>query len=133
MKISKSCKQTLIYAVVLTIGAVGFRIWSEKYGPRHEEALTKLATEHKNKLPIKVDADTTWVDLKYESTKSTYWYVVDSEDAIDQRVLQQIIRDEACSKPEMLRTIKEKGFSYEYHYTSKKGTPLATFTISNCP
>ena len=132
MKISKSWKQALILTVVLSIGAAGYRVWSEKYGPRHEEGLKKLESEHKNKLPKKIDADTTWVDVKYEGTKSTYWYVVDF-DALDQRVLQQNTRDQACSNPEMLRTIREKGFSYEFHYTSKKGAPLATFTIASCP
>jgi hypothetical protein len=72
------------------------------------------------------------VDVKFEDKKGTYWYVVDF-DALDQRVLQQITRDQACSNPEVLRTIKEKGFTYEYHYNSKKGAPLATVTIASCP
>jgi hypothetical protein len=62
-----------------------------------------------------------------------YVFDFDALDAADQRVLQQNIRDQACSNPEVLRTIKENGFSYEYHYTNKKGEPLATFTIASCP
>jgi hypothetical protein len=29
--------------------------------------------------------------------------------------------------------IREKGLSYEYRYTDRARTPLAAFTIANCP
>jgi len=127
-------KRGWVFTVLLIVGAGLYGAWSAKYGPRYEEGLKKLESDHKSNLPMKVDPNTTLVDLKYEGTKSTYWYVFDFDalDAGDQRVLQQNIRDKACSNPEMLRTIKEKGFSYEYHYTNKKGEPLATFTIASC-
>jgi hypothetical protein len=125
-------KRSWAFPVLLAIGATLYGIWSANYGPRYEENLKKLENEQKSRLPMKVDADTTWVDVKFEDKKGTYWYVVDF-DALDQRVLQQITRDQACSNPEVLRTIKEKGFTYEYHYNSKKGAPLATVTIASCP
>jgi hypothetical protein len=103
--------------VLFIVGSALYGVWSATYGPRHEESLKKLENEQKSRLPMKVDADTTWVDVKFEGKKNTYWYVVDF-DALDQRVLQQITRDQTCSNPEVLRTIKEKGFTYEYRYTS---------------
>jgi hypothetical protein len=32
----------------------------------------------KSNLPLRVDQNTTLVDVKYDRTHSTYWYVIDS-------------------------------------------------------
>jgi hypothetical protein len=118
--------------VLFIIGSALYGVWSATYGPRYEENLKKLESEQKSKLPVRVDAETTWVDLKFENKKNTYWYVLDY-DAVDLPKLRQQVQNSACSNPEVLRTIKEKGFTYEFQYASKKGAPLATITVASCP
>ena len=135
---SPSWKRTLIIAALVTLVTVAYRVWSEVAGPRFEEELADLAkieADAKSKLPIKIDQTTTFVDLKYEPKKTVYWYVIDvpSNQQIDTNELEKNIRSYVCANSESSRSIREKGFSFEYHYLNKAKTPLATFTVAKCP
>jgi hypothetical protein len=129
-----SWKKNLAYGAIITLIAVGYRVWSEYAGPRFDEGLQQAEAEMKKTLPSKVDEDTTLVDVKYEPTKTAYWYVVDTTNStVDTHNLEQGIRTKVCASTEMLRTIKEKGFSYEYHYVNKARAVLADINITKCP
>lgn len=130
-----SWKRDLIVAAVIASFAVGYRIYSESAGPRFEAGLKKLEAEVKSKLPIKVDETTTLIDVRYEPTSTIYWYVVDV-DKVDPAALENFkrkIQENACGNAEVRRTIKDKGFTYDYRYANRAGAPLTAFVISECP
>ena len=114
---------------------MSYRVYSEYAGPRWYAGLKKHEDDAKKNLPKTVDDATTWVDVRYEPTKTTYWYVVDTS-KIDMGApseIEQKVQQGLCANAEALRTIREKGFSYEYHYDTKAGGALAHFTITTCP
>ena len=130
---SPTWKRSLAYGAVIASVAVAYRVYSEYAGPRFEDGLQKLEADTKRTLPKKVDEITTLVDVKFERTKNIYWYVMDTKDGtIDGHKLEQLVRNNVCSNSEMMRTIKEKGFTYEYHYVNKEQVALGTFTIAKC-
>src|SRR5437870_161847 len=113
--------QTFIAVVLFTVAAVGYRVLSELARPRRDGGLSKVEVEMKEKLTMKVDYVTTLVDVKYERRKATYWFVIDlkGDAAIDPMELKKSVRNTACANAEILRTIRDKGFTYEYHYSDK--------------
>jgi hypothetical protein len=124
----------LLYPAIFVAVAVAYRVYSETAGPRFDEGLKKLEADMKRQLPMKVDEITTLVDVKYQPTNTIYWYVMDTTDyTVDPHALEQNIHVALCSNAEALRTIKEKGFTYEYHYVNKERAFLAAFTITKCP
>jgi hypothetical protein len=129
-----SWKRSLIYGVILTIAAVTYWVYSETSGPRFDQGLQKREADMKMTLPRKVDDITTLEDVKYEGTKNVYWLSIDAGGgSIDASDLQHRTQSLLCSNGDIARTIKEKGFSYEYHYVNKERVSLATFTIADCP
>jgi hypothetical protein len=44
-------------------------------GARFEERLRRTEADMKSNLPLRADQNTTLVDVNYERTHSTYWYV----------------------------------------------------------
>src|SRR6266851_2090804 len=126
---SPTWKRSLIFTALLMSVAVAYTVYSEQAGPRFDAGLKKLEADAKSKLPMKVDEITTWVDVKYEASKSTYWYVMDvkAEETLDTHALEQGVRNQVCANADTLRTIREKGFSYEYHYVDKARAVLAAF------
>ncbi len=134
---SPSWKRTLVFGALITTVAVVYRVWSEFAGPRFDEGLAKIEADAKSKLPTKVDEWTTLVDLKYEPKKTVYWYVADvnadvNKEAFNPRELERNITNQICANADVARTMREKGFSYEYHYRDKAGTSLATFIVTKC-
>ena len=124
----------MIYGVILTIAAVTYWVYSETSGLRFDQGLQKREADMKKTLPRKVDDITTLEDVKYEGTKNVYWLSVDGGDgSFDASGLQYRTQSLLCSNDDIARTIKEKGFSYEYHYVNKERVSLATFTIADCP
>lgn len=89
--------------------------------------------DRSSNLPLRVDPNTTLVDVKYERTHSTYWYAVDTADRFDPRETARQVQNGVCTNAENLRAIKQQGFSYEYHYKTKQGRDLADFKITTCP
>jgi hypothetical protein len=131
---SPGWKRSLLYVAIVLSALVAYRVYSEYAGPRFEEGLHKLEADTKKMLPRKVDEFTTWVDVKYERSKSIYWYVIDKKDgAVDSRELEQNVRSQLCANADAFRTIREKSFSFEYHYVDKAQVSLAQFTIATCP
>ena len=75
------------------------------------------------------------VDVTYGPRKKVYWYVMEVKDGerVERQRLKQRAQDQVCGNADALRTIKEKGVSYEYHYMDKARATVAAFTIASCP
>jgi hypothetical protein len=101
-------------------------------GARFEERLRRTEADMKSNLPLRVDQNTTLVDVNYEKTHSTYWYVVDKADQFDAQETARRVQVGVCTNAENSSTIKKEGFSYEYHYKTKDGLALADFKINAC-
>jgi hypothetical protein len=108
-----------------TVGYVVYSKWADK-GLRRTEA------DMKSNLPLRVDPNTTLVDVKYERTHSTYWYVIDKPDQFDPQETARQVQIGVCTNAENSSTMKKEGFSYEYHYRTKDGLALADFKINAC-
>jgi hypothetical protein len=86
----------------------------------------------KSNLPLRVDQNTTLVDVKYDRTHSIYWYVIDKADQFDPQETARQVQIGVCTNAENSRTMKKEGFSYEYHYRAKEGLALTDFKITSC-
>jgi hypothetical protein len=86
----------------------------------------------KSNLPLRVDPNTTLVSVKYDRTRSTYWYVVDKPDQFDPQETARQVQGGVCENADNSSTIKKEGFSYEYHYRTKDGLALTDFKITTC-
>ena len=116
---------------VIVVGAVGYGVYTEWIGP--QAGLHRTEADMKRNLPLRVDPNTTLVDVKYERTHSTYWYAVDNADQFDPQETARQVQNGICTNAENLRGIKQQGFSYEYHYKTEQGRDLADFKITTCP
>jgi hypothetical protein len=121
----------IILTAVIVVGAVAYGVYAEWIGP--EVGLHRTEANTKSNLPLRVDPNTTLVDVKYERTHSTYWYAVDNADQFDPQETARQVQIGVCANAENLRAIKQEGFSYEYHYKTKQGHALADFKITTCP
>jgi hypothetical protein len=117
----------LIVAVV--VGYVAYNKWTR---PRFEEGLRRTEADMKSNLPLRVDQNTTLVDVKYERTHSIYWYVIDKADQFDPQETARQVQIGVCTNAENSSTMKKEGFNYEYHYRTKEGLALADFKITTC-
>ena len=108
--------------------AVGYGIYSKwtKDGLRRTEA------DMKSNLPLRVDQNTTLVDVKYDRTHSIYWYVIDKADQFDAQETARQVQVGVCTNADNSSAMKKEGFSYEYHYRTKDGLALADFKINAC-
>ena|SRR5271157_4816277 len=104
--------------------------------PQHDNRASRCITDDeadmKSNLPLRVDQNTTLVDVKYERTHSIYWYVIDNADQFDPQETVRQVQSGVCTNAENSRTMKEEGFSYEYHYRTKDGLALTDFKITTC-
>jgi len=99
-----------------------------------EPEMLREEADMKRKLPLRVDQVTTLVDIRYEPTGSSYWYVLDGRpDEFDRFMLKDLTQRSACANAEILRLITQRGFSYEYYYATKDGSAVAQFRITACP
>ena len=94
------------------------------------EGLRRTEADMKSNLPLRVDQNTTLVDVKYDKTHSTYWYVIDKPDQFDAQETARQVQIGVCNKADNSSTMKKEGFSYEYHYRTKDGLALADFKIN---
>ena len=107
---------------------VGYGIYSKWT----EDGLRRTEADMKSNLPLRVDQNTALVDVKYDRTHSTYWYVIDKPDQFDaQKTARQVLIG-VCTNAENSNTMKHEGFSYEYHYKTKDGLALTDFKITSC-
>ena len=118
----------IILTALMVAGAVGYGIYSKWT----EEGLRRTEADLKSNLPLRVDQNTTLVDVKYDRTHSTYWYVIDKADQFDPQEKARQVQDGVCANAENSLTMKKEGFSYEYHYRTKDGLALTDFKITTC-
>jgi len=122
----------VLTAFIVAGVVVGYLVYNKWAGPRFGEGLRRTEADMKSNLPLRVDQNTTLVDVKYERTLSTYWYVVDKADQFDAQETARRVQVGVCINVENSSTMKKEGFSYEYHYKTKDGLALANFKISAC-
>jgi len=118
----------IILTAFIVAGAVGYGIYSKwtKDGLRRTEA------DMKSNLPLRADPNTTLVDVKYDRTHSTYWYVIDKPDQFDPQETARQVQNGVCNNADNSSTMKKEGFSYEYHYRTKDGLALTDFQVTTC-
>jgi hypothetical protein len=102
------------------------------YSNRFEEGLRRTEADMKSNLPLRVDQNTTLVDVKYDRTHSTYWYVIDKADQFDPQETARQVQIGVCTNADNSSTMKKEGFSYEYHYRTKDGLALTDFKVTTC-
>jgi hypothetical protein len=118
-----------IVAGAVVAGAVGGYLVFSKWA---EEGLRRNEADMKSNLPLRVDPNTTLVDVKYERTHSTYWYVIDNPDQFDPQETARKVQNRVCTNADNSSTMKKEGFSYEYHYRTKDGLASTDFKITTC-
>jgi hypothetical protein len=118
----------IILTAVIVAGAVGYGIYSKWT----EEGLRRTEADMKSNLPLRVDQNTTLVDVKYDKTRSSYWYVIDNADQFDPQQTARQVQIGVCTNADNSNTMKKDGFSYEYHYRTKDGRALTDFKITTC-
>ena len=121
-------RDRLILTAFIVAGAVGYGIYSKLA----EDGLRRTEADIKSNLPLRVDQNTTLVDVKYDRTHSTYWYVIDKPDQFDAQETARQVQIGVCNNADNSSTMKKEGFSYEYHYRTKEGLALADFKITTC-
>src|SRR5499427_10228528 len=107
------------------------RLWGlQQVGRR---GTTQDRSRHeKSNLPLRVDQNTTLVDVKYDRTHSTYWYVIENADQFDPQETARQVQSGVCTNAENSSTMKKEGFIYEYHYKTKDGRALTDFKVTTC-
>jgi hypothetical protein len=121
-------RDRIILTAFIVASAVGYGIYS-KWA---EDGLRRTEADMKSNLPLRVDQNTTLVDVKYDRTHSAYWYVIDKPDQFDAQETARQVQVGVCTNAENSSTMKKEGFSYEYHYRTKDGLALADFKITTC-
>jgi hypothetical protein len=125
-------REWIIPTALILAGAVGYGVYCKWAGPRFEDGLRRTEADMKSNLPLRVDQNTTLVDVKYDRTHSTYWYVIDKPDQFDAQETARQVQSGVCTNVENSSTMKKEGFSYEYHYRSKDGHALTDFKVTTC-
>jgi hypothetical protein len=118
----------IILAALIVAVAVGYLIYSKWT----EDGLRRTEADMKSNLPLRVDQNTTLVDVKYDRTHSAYWYVIDKPDQFDAQETARQVQIGVCTNAENSSTMKKEGFSYEYHYRTKDGLALTDFKVTTC-
>ena len=118
----------IMLTAFIVAGAVGYAV----YGKLADEGLRRTEADMKSNLPLRVDQNTTLVDVKYERTRSTYRYVIDKADQFDAQETARQVQSGVCTNADNSSTMKKEGFSYEYHYRTKDGLSLTDFKITTC-
>jgi hypothetical protein len=106
----------IILTALIVAGAVGYVVYSE----RTEDGLRRTEADMKSNLPLRVDPNTTLVDVKYDRTH-IYWYVIEKPDLFDPQETARQVQSGVCTNADNSSTMKKEGFSYEYHYRTKDG------------
>ena len=119
----------IILTTLIAAGAVGYGIYSVRNST--EDKLRRTEADMKSNLPLRVDQNTTLVDVKYGRTHRTYWYVIDKADQFDPQETARQVQIRVCNNADT-STMKKEGFSYEYHYRTKDGLALTDFKVTTC-
>src|SRR5438477_7246749 len=97
----------IILTAFIIAGAVAYGVYSKWT----EEGLRRTEADMKSNLPLRVDQNTTLVDVKYERTHSTYWYEVDKADQFDAQETARHVQIGVFTNADNSRTMKKD----EYH------------------
>src|SRR5262249_61282245 len=116
----------IILTAVIVAGAIGYAVYSKWT----EGGLHRTEADMKSNLPLRVDQNTTLVDVKYDKAHSAYWYVIDNADQFDPQETARRVQIGLCENAENSSTMKNEVFSYEYHYRIKERPPLTDFKIT---
>jgi hypothetical protein len=122
----------VLTAFIVAGVVVGYLVYNKRAGPRFGEGLRRTEADMKSNLPLRLDQNTTLVDVEYERTHNTYWYVIDEADQFDAQETARRVQSGVCANAENSSTMKKEGFSYEYHYKTKDGLALTDFKITTC-
>src|SRR5215813_11296239 len=118
----------IILTAFIVAGAVGYGIYS-KWA---DDGLRRTAADMKSNLPLRLDPNTTLVDVRYDRTHSSYWYVIDKPDQFDPQETARQVQIGVCNNADNSSTMKKEGVSYEYHYRTKDGLALTDFIVTTC-
>ena len=118
--------------IILTAVIVAIAIGYGVYGKWTEEGLRRTEADMKSNLPLRVDPNTSLVDVKFDRTHSIYWYVIDKPDQFDPQETARQVQSGVCRNADNSQTLKKEDFSYEYHYRTKDGLALSDFKITTC-
>ena len=118
----------IILTAVIIAGAGGYAVYS-KWA---EEGLHRTEADMKSNLPLRLDQNTTLVDVKYDKAHSAYWYVIDNADQFDAQATARQVQSGVCTNADNSSTMKKEGFSYEYHYRTKDRLALTDFRVTTC-
>ena len=94
----------IILTAFIVAGAVGYGIYSK----RTADGLRRTEADMKTNLPLRVDQNTTLVDVKYDRTHGTYWYVIDKPGQFDAQETARQVKIGVCTNAENSSTIKKK-------------------------
>jgi hypothetical protein len=97
----------IILTAFIVAGAVGYWVYS-KWA---EEGLRRTEADMKSNLPLRVDQNTTLVDVKYERTHSTYWYVIDQADQFDAQETARQVQMGVCTNADNSSSMKKEGLA----------------------
>jgi hypothetical protein len=100
--------------IILTVFIVGDAGGYGIYSKWTEDGLRRTEADMKSNLPLRVDQNATLVDVKYDRTHSTYWYVIDRTDQFDPQKTARRVQMGVCTNADNSSTMKKEGFSYEY-------------------
>jgi hypothetical protein len=101
----------IILPALIVAGVVGYVV----YNKWAEDGLRRTEADMKSNLPLRLDQNTTLVDVEYERTHNTYWYVIDNADQFDPQERARQVQNGGCTNAENSSTMKKEGFSYEYY------------------
>ena len=118
----------IILTAFIVAGAVGYVV----YNKWAEDGLRRTEADMKSNRPLRVDQNTTLVDVKYDRIHSTYWYVIDKPDQFDAQETARQVQIGVCNNADNSSTMQKEGFSYEYHYKTKDGLALTDFKVTTC-
>ena len=94
----------IILTAFIVAAAVGYGIYSKWT----EDGLRRTEADMKTNLPLRVDQNTTLVDVKYDRTHNTYWYVIDKPDQFDPQETARQVQIGVCTNAENSSTMKKK-------------------------
>ena len=109
----------IILTALMVAGAVGYGIYSKWT----EEGLRRTEADLKSNLPLRVDQNTTLVDVKYDRTHSTYWYVIDKADQFDPQETARRVQSGVCTNADNSSTMKKKALATNIITGPRRGLP----------
>jgi hypothetical protein len=101
----------IIPTALIAAGAVGYGVYSKWAGPRFEDGLRRTEADMKSNLPLRVDQNTTLVDVNYDKTHSTYWYVIDNADQFDPQETARQVQIGVCTNADNSSTMEKKALA----------------------